>query len=110
MPVPRSSRRSAQLLVFTVLAFCMVAQAIYAKTSNYKVTSTAARHFSMSVKIADLHGHAAPTFRTARAIIGSVISVPGLELSGESVEPERSLDISQRPVNFRLLRSPPVCL
>jgi len=102
-----SHRGSAQFAALIILTLCVFGQAVYAKASHYEITTQEARHFSTSVKIADLDGHAAPIFHATHQVVAPTISIHEPQTSDVVIGPENQTVLAERPVRFRSLRSPP---
>jgi hypothetical protein len=94
-------------LAVTLLALCMLAQAVHAKNSDYLPKTNQAVRFSTTVKIADLAQH------VVVANPGTV-SVPRGVLPLTQPQSTRALHVAEVPApevsaqfSFRPLRSPP---
>ncbi len=101
--------RAARLLAVTLLALCVFGQAVYVKASCYTVTSPQVRHFSTSVKIANVAHHASDS-QAAFAVLPGIFQLQQRQTARTLRLPEFPAQKPAQTLTSRLLRSPPVFL
>jgi hypothetical protein len=103
---PFSANRHIYVLVVTLMAFGLFAQAIHAKNSDYLPTAPHSTRYSTTIKIADLARHVSVAPATA-AIVRAIAPITPPQFTFISDAPEvRCRELSAQ-IRFRPLRSPP---